>query len=179
MRARDTPWHALTRRKSEKFSDEFDMTFTIPSRRPHLRSQFLHRNCRQQPWPPPVQALEIRRNRDATAPHGRPSDEARRRTSLRNAMRDRHGRILPDTRNRIKASLSAFQRWKVKVSGFGVKARPRPQRMALRWCPVQFALVGAIGEACGEASRVSVSGTPPTSRGVPPLDIENRYHLRV
>lgn len=33
--------------------------------------------------------------------------------------------------------------------------------MALRWCIFQFALVGAIGEACGEAPGVSFSGTPP------------------
>lgn len=79
--------------------------------------------------------------------------------------------------NRIKASLRAFQRWEVKVLGFGVKVRPRPQRMALRWLHVPFALVGANGKACGEAPGVSVSGTPPFLRGVPPLDIENRYHL--
>lgn len=63
--------------------------------------------------------------------------------------------------NRIKASLRAFQRWKVKVLGFGVKARPRPQRMALRWDYDPFVLVGANGKACGEAPRVSVLGTPP------------------
>ena len=38
-----------------------------------------------------------------------------------------------------------------------------------------IALVCAIGEACGEASRVSVSGTPPFLGGVPPLGIENHY----
>ena len=52
--------------------------------------------------------------------------------------------------NRIKASLSVFQRCEVKVLGFGVKARPRPQRMALRWLNVPLALVGANGKACGE-----------------------------
>ena len=72
--------------------------------------------------------------------------------------------------NRIKASLRAFQRWKVKVLGFDVKARLRPQRMALRRYQAPFALVGAIGEACGEASRVSVSDTPPFFRGcLPPV----------
>ena len=81
-------------------------------------------------------------------------------------MRNRHGRSLP---NRIKASLSAFQREKVKVLGFGVKARPRPQRMALRWVHAQFALVGANGKACGEASRVSVSEPPPFLGGCLPL----------
>lgn len=48
--------------------------------------------------------------------------------------------------------------------------------MALRWDYDPFALVGANGKACGEASRVSVSGTPPFLKGVPPPDIENRYH---
>ena len=142
----------------------FDMTFTIPSRRSHLRSQFLHRKYRPQPWPIPVQALEIRRNQDATMPHGRPSVEVRRRTSLRNAMRICHGRHCRRRglrQNRIKAHLRAFNRWKVKVLGFGVKARPRPQRMALGWHRAPFALVGAIGKACGEAPGVSVSGTPP------------------
>ena len=43
--------------------------------------------------------------------------------------------------------------------------------------PNPITLVGAIGEACGEASRVSVLGTPPLLRGVPPPDIENRYRL--
>lgn len=57
--------------------------------------------------------------------------------------------------------MSAFQRREVKVLGFSVKDRPRPQRMALRWLHALFALVGANGEACGEVSRVSVSGTPP------------------
>ena len=41
--------------------------------------------------------------------------------------------------NQIKASLSAFQREEVKVLGFGVKARLRPQRMALRRFHVPFA----------------------------------------
>ena len=36
-------------------------------------------------------------------------------TDSRQTMRHRHGRILPQARNQIKASLSAFQRWKVKV----------------------------------------------------------------
>lgn len=64
-------------------------------------------------------------------------------------------------RNQIRASLSVFQRREVKVLGFGVKARLRPQRMASRGCPDPFALVGAIGKACGEARVVLVSGTPP------------------
>ena len=68
--------------------------------------------------------------------------------------------------NRIKASLSAFQRREVKVLGFGVKARPRPQRMALRWLHVPFALVGANGKACGEAPGVLFSGTPRGCWGV-------------
>lgn len=63
--------------------------------------------------------------------------------------------------NRIKASLRAFQHGKVKVLGFGVKARLRPQRMALRWDYDPFALVGANGKACGEAPRVLVLGAPP------------------
>ena len=59
------------------------------------------------------------------------------------------------------ASLSAFQRWEVKVLGFDMKASLRPQRMASRGCPDLFALVGTIGKACGEARLASVSGTPP------------------
>ena len=35
--------------------------------------------------------------------------------------------------------------------------------------PSPIALVGAIGEACGEASRVSVSDTPPSWGGCLPL----------
>ena len=64
-------------------------------------------------------------------------------------------------RNQRKASLSVFRRWEVKVLGFGVKARLRPQRMASRGCFDPFALVGATGKACGEARRVLVSGAPP------------------
>lgn len=82
--------------------------------------------------------------------------------------RDGHGRDLPDAWNRIKASLSVFQRREVKVLGFGVKACPRPQRMALRWCSVPFALVGANSKACGEASGVLFSGTPPCVGGGSP-----------
>lgn len=41
--------------------------------------------------------------------------------------------------------------------------------MALRWCYNQFALVGANGKACGEASGVSVSDTPPFFGGCLPL----------
>lgn len=63
--------------------------------------------------------------------------------------------------NLIKASLSVFQRREVKVLGFDVKARPRPQRMALRWVYDPFALVGANGKACGEAPGVLFPGTPP------------------
>lgn len=44
-----------------------------------------------------------------------------------------------------------------------------PQRMALRWLLVSFALVGANGKACGEAPRVLFSGTPPGCWGVLPL----------
>ena len=76
--------------------------------------------------------------------------------------------------NRIKASLSAFQRRDVKVLGFGVKARPRPQRMALRWCYGQFGLVGANGKACGEVSGVLFSGAPPWGVGV--CFVGNRSH---
>ena len=82
--------------------------------------------------------------------------------------RIQHGRDLPEAwlpPESNKASLSVFQRCEVKVLGFGVKARPRPQRMALRWLHVPFALVGANGKACGEAPGVSVSGTPPLSGG--------------
>lgn len=73
--------------------------------------------------------------------------------------------------NRIKASLSVFQRCEVKVLGFDVKTRPRPQRMALRWCYVPFALVGANGKACGEAPRVLFSGTPPGVLGCAPRGV--------
>ena len=71
----------------------------------------------------------------------------------------------PEAWIRIKASLRAFQRWEVKLFGFGVKARPRPQRMALRWFYSPLALVGAIGEACGEAPGASVFGAPPCGWG--------------
>lgn len=92
--------------------------------------------------------------------------------------RDGHGRDLPEAWNRIKASLSVFQRWEVKVLGFSVKTRPRPQRMAYRGYLVRFALVGAIGEACGEAPRVSFSGTPPLCWGGSPRPFfENRSRL--
>lgn len=64
------------------------------------------------------------------------------------------------SRNRKRASLSAFRRRGVKVLGFDMKARLRPQRMAPRGCHDPFALVGTIGKACGEARLVSVSGTP-------------------
>lgn len=64
-------------------------------------------------------------------------------------------------RNQIKASLSAFQRWKVKVLGFGVKTRLSPQRMASRGCSDPFALVGTIGKACGEAWVCVFFGSPP------------------
>lgn len=158
----------------------FDVTFTIPSRRSHLRSQFLHRKYRPQPCPLPVQALEIRRNQDATTPHGRPSVEVRRRTSLRNAMRNCHGRHCRRCglrQNRIKAHLRAFRRWKVKVLGFCVKARPRPKRMALRWCQASSP---SSAQLARRAVRLRVCCFP-----VPPpvmgwsffLDIENRYRF--
>lgn len=70
--------------------------------------------------------------------------------------------------NRIKASLRAFQCWEVKVLGFGVKVRPRPQRMALRWYPAPFGLVGANGKACGEAPGVFSPDAPPGCWGVLP-----------
>lgn len=71
-----------------------------------------------------------------------------------------HGRG-KSRRNQIKASLRAFQRREVKVLGFGVKTRPRPQRMASRRYSVPFALVGAISKACGEARVCVFSGSPP------------------
>lgn len=81
----------------------------------------------------------------------------------------RHGCGMEIRRNQIKASLRAFQRWYVKVLGFGVKARLRPQRMASRGCSDPFALVGAIGEACGEAWGVFFWGSPPGCWCVLPL----------
>ena len=51
--------------------------------------------------------------------------------------------------------------------------------MALRWLHVPFALIGANGKACGEASGVSVFGTPPFFGEGLPFDIESRYRLRV
>lgn len=77
-------------------------------------------------------------------------------------------------RNQKRASLRAFRRWEVKVLGFGVRARLRPQRMASRGCPDPFALVGAIGEACGEAPGVLFSGTPPCGWGVFSFDVGGR-----
>lgn len=68
---------------------------------------------------------------------------------------------LPEAWNRIKASLSVFQRREVKVLGFGVKDRLRPQRIASRGCSDPFALVGAIGKACGEAWVGVFCGSPP------------------
>lgn len=41
--------------------------------------------------------------------------------------------------------------------------------MALRWDYDPFALVGANGKACGEASGVSASETPPFLMGCLPL----------
>ena len=101
-------------------------------------------------------------DRDAVRAFGGGWHDARHRHARTCRRRDFHP-------NRIKASLSAFQRRDVKVLGFGVKARPRPQRMALRWCYDQFGLVGANGKACGEASGVLFSGTPPGCWGVLPL----------
>lgn len=51
--------------------------------------------------------------------------------------------------------------------------------MALRWDYDPFALVGANGKACGEASRVLFSGTPPGYWGVLPLLLwfVNRVYL--
>lgn len=72
-------------------------------------------------------------------------------------------------RNRIKASLSVFQSRKVKVLGFGVKARLRPQRIASRGCSDPFALVGTIGKACGEAWVCVFLGSPPGCWCVLPL----------
>ena len=93
-----------------------------------------------------------------TAIHTWPRREANRHPHMA-AIRRRCG----SRQNRIKASLRAFQRGEVKVLGFGVKARLRPQRMALRRLHVPFALVGANGKACGEALGVLVFGTPPIS----------------
>lgn len=81
----------------------------------------------------------------------------------------RHGRTCRRRRfcrNQIKASLRAFQRWKVKVLGFGVKARLRPHRMASRGCSDPFALIGAIGKACGEAWVCVFFWVPPGGVGV-------------
>ena len=76
---------------------------------------------------------------------------------------------LPEAWNRIKPSLRAFQRREVKVLGFGVKVRLRPQRMALRGYCDPFGLVGANGKACGEAGVCCFSGTPPVVWGCLPL----------
>lgn len=91
---------------------------------------------------------------------------------VRQATRHHHGRTYRRCAfppSRIKASLRLFQRWEIKVLGFGVKARPRPQRMALRWDYDPFGLVGANGKACGEASGVSFPGAPPGYWGTLPL----------
>lgn len=92
--------------------------------------------------------------------------------TLRRAANGRRIQAMPvasSCPNRIKASLSVFQRRKVKVLGFDVKARLRPQRMASRGCSDPFALVGAIGKACGEAWVCVFSGSPPGCWCVCPL----------
>lgn len=78
----------------------------------------------------------------------------------------------PEACNRIKASLSGFQRREVKVLGFGVKTRPRAQRMALRVYCDPFGLVGANGKACGEAPGVFSPGTPPGVLVCAPLAVD-------
>lgn len=95
-----------------------------------------------------------------------PADSSHRATHPRHGRSCRRHGTRP---NRIKASLSVFQRWEVKVLGFGVKARLRPQRIASRGCSDPFALVGAIGKACGEAWVCVFLGSPPGCGGVLPL----------
>lgn len=85
------------------------------------------------------------------------------------AAHPRHARLQKSRPNRIKASLSAFQRREVKVLGFDVKTRLRPQRMDSRGCSDPFALVGTIGKACGEAWVCVFSGSPPGCWCVLPL----------
>ena len=102
----------------------------------------------------PVSRMDPGHGRDAARAFGGGRHDARIRRGRACRRRGVH-------RNRIKASLRAFQRREVKVLGFGMKARPRPQRMALRWCYDPFGLVGANGKACGEAPRVFFPGPPP------------------
>ena len=127
---------------------------------------------------PPVRGVAQPSRRRAKAFHGRAAPRPSRRHSkafrLRCRTKDSHWRVggrfrhhgrtcrrRGIRRNRIKASLSVFQRWKVKVLGFNVKARLRPQRIASGGCSDPFALVGTIGKACGEAWVCVFLGSPP------------------
>lgn len=133
-------------------------------------------------WRDASKPLE-RRHSTMVAYRGEPPPrmaDVRCRAGIRSAAshkRDADGRTtavaadLPEAWNRIKASLSVFQRREVKVLGFSVKVRPRPQRMALRRYYDPFALVGASGKACGEAVVCLFSGTPPVRRGCLPLAV--------
>ena len=70
--------------------------------------------------------------------------------------------------NQIKASLSAFQRGKVKVLGFGVKARLRPQRMALRWDYDPFAPSAQMARRAVRLRACRLPAPPPSYGGASP-----------
>lgn len=102
--------------------------------------------------------------------------DSRRRTGLRQTMRSAMAVAwLPSESNKgASKSLSALERKSTRVLRESPSKTPKNGSQMV---PGHIAIVGAIGEACGEASRVSVSGTPPILRGAPLLDIENRYRL--
>lgn len=105
-----------------------------------------------------------------------------RRTGIRQTMRvppwpQLAAAWLPYESNKgVSESLSVLEGKSTRVRYESPYKTPKND---FQMVPSPIALVGAIGEACGEASRVSVSGTPPLLWGVPPHGIENHYHLWV
>ena len=88
--------------------------------------------------------------------------DSRRRTGIRQTMRSAMAAAwLPSESNKgVSESLSALEGKSTRVRRESPSKTPKNGSQMVH-SPI--ALVGAIGEACGEAPRVSVSGTPPFS----------------
>ena len=87
-------------------------------------------------------------------------------------MRIRHGRSLPEAwhpSESNKGVSEGFSAWEDKSTRVRRESPSKTPKNGFQMVPSPIALVGAIGEACGEAPRVSVSGTPPGIGGVLPL----------